>query len=479
MELKTENRRENQSEASYKNQTPDVAIHLPDKVRHILNRLAAHGYEAYAVGGCIRDSLLGRTPKDWDITTSAVPAQVKQLFSRTVDTGLQHGTVTVLAGREGFEVTTYRIDGEYTDGRHPKEVIFTPSLQEDLKRRDFTINAMAYNEQHGLVDAFGGADDLNAGIIRCVGNPMERFGEDALRMLRAVRFAAQLDFRIEQQTRQAVRRLAADLNRVSAERIQAELVKLVVSAHPAYLRELYVLGISKVILPELDRMMETEQNHPHHCKSVGEHTISVVCNTPQDKVLRLAALFHDVAKPLCRTTDEQGTDHFHGHPEKSAELAANIFRRLKFDRDTMDQVCALVRWHDYNPALTEENVRRAVVKTGEDRYPAIFALKRADILAQSMYQREEKLAYVDRYEQLYEQMKAKGDCISLKQLAVTGRDLITLGARQGRQIGEILALLLEEVLQEPEKNERTYLLGQAGNYIRDMTEHNADSDSRK
>lgn len=447
---------------------PDAVICLPDKVRQILNRLTAHGYEAYAVGGCIRDSLLGRTPEDWDITTSAVPAQVKELFPRTVDTGLQHGTVTVLVGREGFEVTTYRIDGAYTDGRHPKKVTFTPSLLEDLKRRDFTINAMAYNEQHGLVDAFGGASDLAAGTIRCVGNPMERFQEDALRMLRAVRFAAQLDFKMEENTKDAICTLAADLKRISAERIQAELVKLLVSAHPEYLRELYILGISGVILPELDQMMQTEQNHPHHCKTVGEHTIAAVGHTAQDKVLRLAALFHDIAKPLCRTTDENGTDHFYGHPEKSAELSRKIFRRLKFDRDTMDRVCALVRWHDYNPPLTEESVRRAVVKTGQDQYPAIFALKRADILAQSMYQREEKLTYISQYEHLYEVMKARGDCISLKQLAVTGRDLIALGVKPGRPIGEILALLLDEVIQEPKKNERTYLLEQAENYVQHL-----------
>lgn len=442
-----------------------MQIRLPDKVKQILNKLTANGYEAYAVGGCVRDSLLGREPEDWDITTSALPLQVKQLFPRTVDTGLQHGTVTVLLGREGFEVTTYRIDGEYTDGRHPKEVTFTPSLPEDLKRRDFTINAMAYNEQDGLVDAFGGAGDLEAGIIRCVGNPMDRFREDALRILRAVRFAAQLHFAIEEHTREAVCELAPDLKRISAERIQAELVKLVVSPHPEYMRELYTLGISKVILPEFDRMMETEQNHPHHCRTVGEHTILGMQNVAPDKILRLAMLFHDIAKPVCRTTDENGIDHFYGHPEKSAEMAKKIFRRLKFDRDTMDHVCALVRWHDYNPALTEEKVRRAVVKIGQDQYPVIFALKRADILAQSEYQREEKLDYMNRYEQLYDAVMAKGECISLKQLAVNGRDIMALGVSQGRQIGDILHQLLEQVIQNPEKNERTYLLQQVQEFL--------------
>lgn len=408
----------------------------------------------------MRDSLLGRTPEDWDITTSAAPAQVKELFSRTVDTGLQHGTVTVLLGGEGFEVTTYRIDGKYTDGRHPDEVVFTPSLLEDLKRRDFTINAMAYREPEGLVDAFGGVQDLEAGMIRCVGNPHDRFREDALRMLRAVRFAAQLDFQIEERTRQAVRELAKDLYRISAERIQAELVKLVLSPHPEYMRELYELGITGVVLPEFDRMMQTEQNHPHHCKSVGEHTIAGMQNIAPDKVLRLTMLFHDIGKPLCKTTDTDGIDHFHGHPQQSAELAGKIFRRLKFDCDTMQAVCSLVRWHDYNPCLTREAVRRAVVKTGQKQYPAIFAVKRADILAQSDYQRAEKLEYVDAYQALYETVLADGDCISLKQLAVSGRDILALGVGQGRQIGEILDLLLEQVLEDPAKNDRTYLLEQ-------------------
>lgn len=442
-----------------------VKIKLPEKVTHILDSLLAHGYEAYAVGGCIRDSLLGSGPKDWDITTSALPMQVKELFARTADTGLQHGTVTVLLGREGFEVTTYRIDGAYTDGRHPDEVIFTPSLLEDLRRRDFTINAMAYNEHQGLVDAFGGVRDLKAGIIRCVGDPMDRFKEDALRMLRAVRFAAQLNFTMEEHTKQAVRRLAVDLNRISAERIQAELVKLAVSPHPEYIRILYELGISKVILPELDRMMETEQNHPHHCATVGEHTILTMCHTAPDKILRLAALFHDIAKPLCKTTDEAGIDHFHGHPQQSAQMAQNIFRRLKSDRNTMDRVCALVRWHDDNPQLSEEAVRRAVVKIGQEQYPAIFALKRADILAQSSYLRQEKLDYVDQYEQMYLAMLEKGNCISLKQLAVTGRDMIALGIPPGKQVGTMLAMLLDQVIRDPEKNERTYLLQYARKYI--------------
>ncbi len=443
----------------------DTKIQLPQKVKFILEKLAGHGYEAYAVGGCVRDSLLGRIPKDWDITTSALPLQVKALFPRTIDTGLAHGTVTVMLGREGYEVTTYRIDGEYTDARHPREVIFTPSLLEDLKRRDFTINAMAYNEQDGLADAFDGAGDLRRGIIKCVGNPADRFREDALRMLRAVRFAAQLGFGIENQTQNAVKELAGNLKKISAERIQAELVKLAVSPHPERMRDLYELGISRIILPEFDSMMETEQNHPHHCYSVGEHTIYSMQNTGPDKVLRLAMLFHDIAKPSCMTTDADGTSHFHGHPEKSALLAEKIFRRLKFDRSTMDAVCALVRWHDYNPPLSERDIRRAVRKVGLEQYPALFAVKRADILAQSMYQRTEKMEYLDEYERLYHLIQEKGDCLSLKQLAVTGRDIMELGIRQGKEVGGILNMLLDLVLEDPEKNERSFLLYKAREYM--------------
>ena len=287
-----------------------MKINLPEKVRQIIKILTDHGYEAYAVGGCVRDSILGRAPQDWDITTSATPQQVKELFFHTIDTGIQHGTVTVMMHHEGFEVTTYRIDGEYTDARHPKEVQFTASLLEDLKRRDFTINAMAYNEKEGLVDAFDGVGDFRRGVIRCVGEAKERFSEDALRMLRAVRFAAQLGFTIETETIAAMELLAGNIAKVSAERIQVELVKLLVSDHPEKLLTAYETGLTAVFLPEFDRMMETGQNNPHHCYTVGEHTIQAVKNVPSDKVLRLTMLLHDVAKPACKVTDEQGIDHF-------------------------------------------------------------------------------------------------------------------------------------------------------------------------
>ena len=248
----------------------DVKINIPDKAKDVIGTIMAAGFEAYVVGGCVRDSVLGRTPEDWDITTSARPEQVKALFPHTVDTGLQHGTVTVMMGREGFEVTTYRIDGKYEDCRHPENVTFTPSLREDLQRRDLTINAMAYNEEQGLVDIFGGMEDISEGIVRCVGDPRERFREDALRILRAIRFSAQLGYVIEEGTRKAAAELAPLLSKISAERIQTELVKLLVSPHPEYLRLAYECKVTAVFLPEFDKAMETPQRHPHHCYSVGE-----------------------------------------------------------------------------------------------------------------------------------------------------------------------------------------------------------------
>lgn len=435
-----------------------MKINLPQKVSNIIQTLESAGYEAYAVGGCVRDSLLGRKPQDWDITTSAKPKEVKGLFSHTIDTGIQHGTVTVMMGREGFEVTTYRIDGEYEDARHPKEVIYTVNLLEDLKRRDFTINAMAYNERQGLVDAFDGIGDLNRGIIRCVGDPKERFTEDALRMLRALRFAAQLGFEVEENTFLAIRELAPSIARISAERIQVELVKLLLSDHPGLLREVYASGIADVILPEFAELMRTEQHNPHHCYSVGEHTIRVVEGVSKDRVLRLAAMFHDIAKPVCKTTDEQGIDHFHGHPQEGEEMTHRIFRRLKFDVDTMQRVCALVRWHDHNPSLQPAKIRKAIHQVGEDRYPEIFDLKRADISAQSDFQREEKLAYVEEYQRMYEQILQEKDCLNLKSLAVNGSDLIAMGIKPGKEIGVILKNLLDEVLEDPSRNQKELLL---------------------
>lgn len=433
-------------------------IQLPQNVKFIIDTITQAGYEAYAVGGCIRDSLLGREPEDFDITTSASPFVIKELFSRTVDTGIKHGTVTVLLQKESYEVTTYRIDGEYEDHRHPKEVIFTANLLEDLKRRDFTINAMAYNEESGLVDPFGGEKDLAGRIIRCVGNPVERFTEDALRMMRAVRFSAQLGYTIEKNTRKAIEQLAPSLHAISAERIQTELVKLAVSSHPSYLRIAYETGITAIIMPEFDRCMQTKQNNPHHCYSVGEHTLHAMENIRADKILRLTMLFHDMGKPQTMTVDEQGIYHFHGHPEISSNIAKDIMRRLKFDNKTIYYVTNLVRYHDVKVELRRKAVRHAVYKIGEDIFPYLFEVKRADFLAQSMYQRAEKEQELQQLQEIYEEIKKNKECVSLKELAVTGRDLIQAGIKEGPEVGSELKKLLALVIEEPERNTKEYLL---------------------
>ncbi len=438
-----------------------MAIQLPGKVKCIIDTLEEAGYEAYAVGGCVRDSMLGRKPQDWDVTTSASPWQVKELFPVTVDTGIKHGTVTVLIGHEGFEVTTYRIDGEYEDKRHPKEVLFTSDLLEDLKRRDFTINAMAYNEKKGLVDAFGGAGDLEQKKIRCVGNPMDRFTEDALRLMRAVRFAAQLGFSIEEQTKAAIPSLAGNLSGISAERIQSELVKLLVSSHPEEFRTLYETGMTRVFLPEFDAMMATPQNNQHHCYNVGDHTIAALGYVRPDKVLRLTMLLHDVAKPVCQTADEEGIFHFYGHPEQGAQMAKEILQRLKFDNDTIGKVTALVRWHDHRPKLEEAFVRRAIHRVGPKQYPALFEVKYADTMAKNQYKREEKLAYLAEYQRIYREIIEKKQCLGLKDLAVNGKDFIRLGMEPGKELGNTLEWLLDHVLEFPEDNTKEVLLGLA------------------
>ncbi len=423
-------------------------IEIPAGAARILKVLEANGYEAYVVGGCVRDSLLGKQPHDWDITTSALPLQVKALFSRTIDTGLKHGTVTIPSGREAYEVTTYRIDGEYLDGRHPSEVTFTASLREDLKRRDFTINAMAYNEKDGLQDFFDGISDLETHRIRAVGDPKKRFEEDALRILRAVRFSAQLGYTVEEGTLRAMRMLAPTLARISAERIAAELEKILVSPHPDRLRMAYECGITAVILPEFDRCMETPQNNPHHIYNVGEHTMCALMQARPDRILRTAILLHDVGKPLCRSTDEKGIDHFYGHPEAGAKIAEEILRRLKSDNETRRKTVQLVRCHDREIRLTPAGVRQAIVRIGEDLFPLLLEVKEADMLAQSTFRREEKKAEILEHK----------DCLTLRDLAVNGNDLIKYGVRPGKEMGRILHEMLEDVLAEPSHNDREYLL---------------------
>ena len=475
-----------------------MIINLPKDVATIIDTLEKAGYEAYAVGGCVRDTILGRVPQDWDITTSAGPDKIKALFRRTIDTGIQHGTVTVMLNRTGYEVTTYRIDGEYEDNRHPKSVEFTDDLKLDLERRDFTINAMAYNASRGLVDEFEGIRDLETKVIRCVGEPGARFDEDALRMLRAVRFSGQLGFTIEENTRQAIVERAENLQKISAERIRTELTRLLVSKDAGMLREAYQTGMTKTFLPEFDSMMETEQKNPHHIFTIGEHTIYSIkvmnfffgkhsedwdgsqipgevislaeeftegLNEKQHMILCVAMLLHDVGKPKTMTVDEEGIGHFYGHQQAGEEMAQGILRRLAFDNVTIGIVRRLIRWHDYRYGTTVKAMRKALAKTGKDIMPFLFLVQLSDILAQNPNTWEKKLEGIFTAVTLWKQVLESGAALEIKDLQISGRDLLELGVKQGPEMGRILKEVLEYVIENPEYNQKEELLGLVSNGI--------------
>ncbi len=434
-------------------------IDLPQDVDNIIEKLESAGYEAYAVGGCVRDSILGREPDDWDITTSATPSQIKEIFRRTVDTGIQHGTVTVLMHGTGYEVTTYRIDGVYEDARHPKEVSFTDDLTKDLERRDFTINAMAYNKTRGLVDVFDGIGDLDRRVIRCVGDPNERFSEDALRMMRAVRFAAQLGYDIDEATASAIRDKADTLSKVSAERIMTELTKLIMSDNPDMLRNCYELGLTAVFLPEFDECMNTPQNIKHHCYNVGEHILHTMKAVRAERILRFTMMLHDIAKPRVVTVDENGIFHNKGHAALGATLSREILHRLKADNELIHAVCMLVEHHDWRFEADKRSIRRAINKMGYDLFPLLIEVQRADIEGQSDYKREEKRARLDEVEVLYKEILADKDAVTIKDLAVNGKDLIDRGVKPGPELGEILDRMLDHVIDHPEDNVKDVLIG--------------------
>jgi tRNA nucleotidyltransferase (CCA-adding enzyme) len=432
-------------------------IQPPEKVLNILRTLKENGCEAYAVGGCVRDSVLGRTPKDWDITTIALPFFVKELFTKTIDTGLKHGTVTVMLEGEAFEVTTFRIDGQYEDGRRPNKVEFTANLEDDLRRRDFTMNAMAWNDERGIVDPFGGMKDIAAGIIKAVGKPGERFSEDSLRILRAVRFAARLGFEIENRTLKAAKEQSSLISNVSSERIREELTGILTSDHPMKFMLLKEIGILKLILPEMEACFNTPQNNPHHAYGVGEHTLRAVAACVNDKNLRWAMLLHDTGKAVTHTTDEKGIDHYYGHPAKSVEIASGILGRLKFDNRSTDRILRLIKYHDREIAPVPKAVAKAVNVVGEDIFPDLMNVKRADKSAQIPKDIKKGLEYVDRIEGIYNELKEKRQCLKLSDMAINGNDLIDMGFEQGKEVGRVLGLLFEKVLDDPALNERRLL----------------------
>lgn len=448
-----------------------MKIFVPQDVLWILRKLNEAGHEAYVVGGCVRDSLLGRTPNDWDITTSAEPMQVKALFRRTIDTGLQHGTVTVMNHGTGYEVTTYRVDGDYSDHRRPENVSFSKNLADDLKRRDFTINAMAYHPEQGLVDLYDGMADMKACRIRAVGEPDERFNEDALRILRAVRFAAQLGFSIEPATRGAIQNHVDDLAHVSVERIETELTKLICSPHPEELEELYELGITAKILPEFDRMMQTPQNTPYHYTDVGHHTIAVMQHVSATKVMRYAALLHDVGKPACRTTDETGRDHFKKHPMAGEPMAREILKRLKLDNKTIDSACRLVLWHDFGleADLSEAAFRRGMSRMGIEHFPEYLEIRRADTAGQSDYRAEEKQKTLEHIVALYEKTLEEKAPLAIRDLAVGGQELMSMGVPAGPVMGRVLQHLLDFVLTDPRRNTSEQLTLEAEAFLKQIS----------
>lgn len=443
---------------------PTIHFDIPEDVKLILDILNQAGYEAFAVGGCVRDVLLGRTPGDWDITTSAKPQEVKALFHRTIDTGIQHGTVTVMMHRVGYEVTTYRVDGEYEDGRHPKSVSFTASLVEDLKRRDFTINAMAYNPKTGVIDEFGGMEDMEKKVIRAVGCAAHRFTEDALRILRAVRFSAQLGFSIEEETKAAITDIAPNLVNVSNERIRVEMDKLICSNHPEQVKLLVDTKVTDIILSWLSDMDKTKQNIKYHKYNVLEHSIEVMKHVPAKRPLRWAALLHDVAKPACETVDADGISHFYGHQEKGAQMAKTILRELRFDNKTIDVVTRLVRFHDVMPKPDDVSVRQSIFQIGKDIYPLYLQMLTGDLMGKSDYDREAGMERIKNLENRYQTILKNQDCLSLAELAVTGADLIAEGFERGPILGEILSWLLACVLKEPEKNTKECLMKMAKSY---------------
>ena len=389
-----------------------VRIQLPYEVEWVIGKIRDAGYEAFAVGGCVRDTLLGRTPEDWDVTTSARPEAVKAIFERTVDTGLQHGTVTVLKNRKGYEVTTYRIDGEYHDGRHPDSVEFTPNLLEDLKRRDFTINAMAYSHETGIVDEFGGMEDLKAGIVRCVGRPEDRFTEDALRLLRALRFSAQLGFEIEESTYAAIKTIAPNLAKVSKERVQAELTKLLLSAHPERILLLKETGLSAQIVPGFDAVF-------------APALFSKLSQLPAEKSLRWAGFL------LCQ----------------SAKQAEAVLKGLKMDNETIGNVSRMIEGAKETLPLEKPAIRRAMSRYTP--YQLEGALKLKELMGSPD---------AGEIRRLREEIIRDGDCVSLKDLAVKGRDLLEAGVERGPMVGKILDHLFDLVLLHPEKNDRELLL---------------------
>lgn len=446
-----------------------MTMDMPKNVDTAINLLQSAGFEAYAVGGCVRDSLLGKTPNDWDITTSAKQENMKSVFAdfHCIDTGIKHGTVTVVIDGEPLEITTFRLDGEYEDNRHPKSVTFTSNLGADLGRRDFTVNAMAYSKMTGTVDLFGGQNDLKNKIIRCVGDPDRRFNEDTLRILRALRFASALDFEIEEKTAQSLLKNCALLGNISEERIAKELLKLVCGKGAKRI----LTGFAPVlfeILPELQPMYKNSHDNPHHCYDIYEHTLIAVESIDPEPTLRFAMLLHDCGKPAVKKFDENGVAHFYGHQRISAEISAQILARLKVSNKFRDEILFLVSNHDrWELYENTEKMPRYLSKFGLDGVLNLLKVMRADVLAQSPEYRY-RLDQIADAEKTAKNLAAQKPCLSLSELQINGRTLMDIGIPQGRKLGAVLAQLLDEVIDGVTKNTQEALTTRAREIYREM-----------
>lgn len=444
-----------------------MVIKMPQNAKKIISLLTGAGYSAYAVGGCVRDSVMHITPNDWDICTSACPQEVLSVLGKRniIANGEKHGTVTVKYDNELYEITTFRTDGNYADCRHPDRVTFVNDLREDLARRDFTINAMAYNDTDGLCDYFSGQKDIENKLIRCVGDPSLRFSEDALRILRALRFSSKLGFDIEKNTSDAAVKNAILLNNISAERIRDELIQIIDGKYAEKVLTDYT-DILGVILPEILPMVGHLQYNPHHIYDIWMHTVKVVVKSPHGTVPRLAALLHDIGKPKCFTRDEHGTGHFKGHPEVGADMAHEIMRKLRFDNKTIEDVEKLIRHHDRRPPANEKNVRRMLYDLGRERFLMLCDLKSADARGQNPALLKEKIEYIEKLKEICFKELAHGSCFDLKGLAINGKDLISLGIPKGKLLGLTLKYLLDCVIEGDLPNERISLLDAALEYYK-------------
>lgn len=441
---------------------------LPKNVTECLYRLEQHGYTAYIVGGCVRDLLLGVVPHDWDICTSALPAQIKKIFSdcKTLDIGEKHGTITVIFEKKTYEITTYRIDGSYTDHRKPDTVMYTDNLEEDLRRRDFTINAMAFHPQKGILDYFRGQEDLQLRCIRCVGNPQTRFSEDALRIIRGLRFAAYYSFHLEQQTASAAIQLRKLLQKISTERIDAEFQKMLQTSTPSalvtVLREYF--PIWTIIFPEWNSMKWCTQNHPRHLYSVWEHTLHALEQTPNDPIIRWVILFHDSGKPMTKSTDSNGIDHFIGHAAVSETIARQVLIRLHADKKRIHDVCTLIRLQEKPLPVTRKSMKRLMMQEDVTTILRLFDIHQADCAGQNpmttvTYRKDIQLA-----RECLQQLLQEKACLHLKDLQISGKDLLAIGIPEGPIIGKTLQYLLEIIVDETIPNTREALITAAQDY---------------